>query len=180
MSHEPPIPPESSSPYPLQPPPTRKKAKRKQQQPRAAKTPAEPSTNGQDERGTALVVVDSPEAQGDAASSERTSPIIGVGAAVALGAAAAVTGLFYAKRRSAAADKAKRTSQSSTKRTGDDKAKRGGADRRRVAAGQPYEVSYFARKHGLSAADARAIIKQAGNDRDRANQLAGQRKEAGK
>ena len=42
------------------------------------------------------------------------------------------------------------------------KTKRGrAADRRRIALGQAYEVSYFARKHGLTAAEARDIIKQA-------------------
>jgi hypothetical protein len=172
MSHEPPVPPESTSPYPIEQPPTRKKAKRKQPT-RAAGTKA----TADNEPGTALVVVDTPETQDDAPAPDKTGPIIGVGAAVALGAAAAVTGIFYAKRRSAAAASAKkRATQSSAKRSGDDKAKRGGADRRRVASGQPYEVSYFARKHGLSTAEARAIIKQAGNDRARANQLAGQRK----
>ena len=50
------------------------------------------------------------------------------------------------------------------------------ADPARVAAGQPYEVSYFARKHGLSAADARAIIKEAGPSRAKANQLVKDRK----
>jgi Protein of unknown function (DUF3606) len=54
----------------------------------------------------------------------------------------------------------------------DDKSKRGGADRRRVARGQAYEVSYFARKHGLTAGQARKIIEQAGGSRERANRLA--------
>lgn len=50
--------------------------------------------------------------------------------------------------------------------------KRGGADRRRVAAGQPYEVGYFARKHGLSREQAEKIIKQTGGDREKANAAA--------
>lgn len=54
----------------------------------------------------------------------------------------------------------------------DDTSKRGAADRRRVAAGQPYEVSYFARKHGLDLDQARRIIKEAGNDREKANAAA--------
>jgi hypothetical protein len=53
------------------------------------------------------------------------------------------------------------------------KTKRGrAADRRRIARGQPYEVNYFARKHGLTAAEAREIIKQAGGNREKANHLA--------
>jgi hypothetical protein len=54
----------------------------------------------------------------------------------------------------------------------DSKSKRGGADRRRVAASQPYEVSYFARKHGLSREQAEKIIKQTGGDREKANAAA--------
>ncbi|MEW9838606.1 DUF3606 domain-containing protein [Mesorhizobium marinum] len=45
-------------------------------------------------------------------------------------------------------------------------------DRKRVAAGQPYELNYFARKHHLSKEQAVAIVKKAGNDRDKANKLA--------
>jgi len=54
----------------------------------------------------------------------------------------------------------------------DDKSKRGANDRSRVAAGEPYEVNYFARKHGLSREEAQKIIKQAGGNRDKANQIA--------
>ena len=39
-------------------------------------------------------------------------------------------------------------------------------DRDRVAGGQEYEVEYFARKHGLSAEQARQLIKEHGNSRD--------------
>jgi hypothetical protein len=46
----------------------------------------------------------------------------------------------------------------------DDKSKRGAPDRRQVAADEEYEVSYFAKKHGLSIAQADALIKQHGND----------------
>lgn len=45
-------------------------------------------------------------------------------------------------------------------------------DRGSVAAGQPYELSYFKKKHGLSDEQARDIIKKAGNNRDKANELA--------
>lgn len=45
-----------------------------------------------------------------------------------------------------------------------------------MASGEPYEVSYFARKHGITAAEARAIIKEAGPDREAANALVRRRK----
>jgi hypothetical protein len=47
----------------------------------------------------------------------------------------------------------------------DDKTKRGAADRSRVAGGEAYEVSYFARRHGISTAQAEALIKEHGHDR---------------
>jgi hypothetical protein len=49
-------------------------------------------------------------------------------------------------------------------------------DRRLVAQSQQYEVAYFARKHRLSAADARAILQRAGRSRDKANELADKEK----
>lgn len=55
----------------------------------------------------------------------------------------------------------------------DNKKKRGAPDRRRVALGEPYEVRYFARKHDISTAKARAIIKKAGGNREKADRLAG-------
>jgi len=51
-----------------------------------------------------------------------------------------------------------------------------GSDRQRVAAGQAYELHYFMRKHGLTMAQARDIIKEAGNSREKANALAEERK----
>jgi predicted metal-binding transcription factor (methanogenesis marker protein 9) len=54
----------------------------------------------------------------------------------------------------------------------DDKTKTGAADRSRVSGGEPYEVKYFADKHGISMERARQIIHEAGNDRARADQLA--------
>lgn len=47
----------------------------------------------------------------------------------------------------------------------DDKTKVGEADRRTVAGDEPYEVEYFARKHGLSAEQARDLIARIGNNR---------------
>jgi hypothetical protein len=54
----------------------------------------------------------------------------------------------------------------------DDRRKRGSRDRRRVAAGQGYEVNYFATKHGLTRQQARDLIKRIGNDRDKLNAAA--------
>ena len=51
----------------------------------------------------------------------------------------------------------------------DNKRKRGKADRARVAGGEGYEVSYFARKHGITAEQTRALIKKVGNNRDKLN-----------
>jgi hypothetical protein len=51
----------------------------------------------------------------------------------------------------------------------DNKTKLGGGDRRRIAASQPYEVSYFARKHGISRDQAEKIVKAAGGNREKAN-----------
>ena len=47
----------------------------------------------------------------------------------------------------------------------DDKTKTGKPDRSRVAGGESYEVSYFARKHGFTTEQARELIARIGNDR---------------
>lgn len=49
----------------------------------------------------------------------------------------------------------------------DSKKKRGKADRARIAATQPSEVNYVARKYRVSAAAVRAAIKKVGNSRDK-------------
>ncbi|HEY8591536.1 MAG TPA: DUF3606 domain-containing protein [Sphingomicrobium sp.] len=54
----------------------------------------------------------------------------------------------------------------------DNKSKRGGRDRSRAAGGQGYELGYFARKHGLSRDQARALITKVGNDREKLNAAA--------
>lgn len=54
----------------------------------------------------------------------------------------------------------------------DNKNLRGEPDRSRVSGSEPYEVEYFARKHGISMERAREIIRQAGNARAKADQLA--------
>lgn len=48
----------------------------------------------------------------------------------------------------------------------DDKSIIGGADRRQVAADEAYEVEYFARRHGITAQQARDLIAQHGNNRE--------------
>lgn len=64
----------------------------------------------------------------------------------------------------------------------DDKTKQGSQDRSRVAGDEPYEVAYFASKHGLTQAQARELIDRVGNDRAEldaaAEKLNGERKEA--
>ena len=42
-------------------------------------------------------------------------------------------------------------------------------DSSRVAAGQGYEVNYFARKHRITKQQAEDLIKQVGNNRDKLN-----------
>jgi hypothetical protein len=48
----------------------------------------------------------------------------------------------------------------------DDKANRGEPDRSRISGSETYEVNFFAEKHGISAAQARDLIKRHGNDRE--------------
>jgi hypothetical protein len=52
-------------------------------------------------------------------------------------------------------------------------------DRKLVAKSQQYEVAYFARKHRISAADARGILQAAGRSREKANALAAHSKAQG-
>ena len=58
----------------------------------------------------------------------------------------------------------------------DDKSNTGGARRIRVAQHQPYEVAFFAQKHGLSTAEARIIIERFGPRRERCDEAAERRK----
>lgn len=48
----------------------------------------------------------------------------------------------------------------------DNKAKQGQQDRSRVAGNEPYEVTYFASKHGLTQEQARELIARIGNNRE--------------
>jgi len=54
----------------------------------------------------------------------------------------------------------------------DDKTITGDADRRRVSGDQGYELRYFARKHGLTTAQAMDLIRRIGNDRAKLNEAA--------
>lgn len=45
-------------------------------------------------------------------------------------------------------------------------------DRRQVAGAQGYELRYFARKHGLTTAQAMDLIRRIGNDRAKLNEAA--------
>jgi hypothetical protein len=54
----------------------------------------------------------------------------------------------------------------------DNRKDRGGRDRSRVAAGQGYELGYFARKHGISRDQAKQLIAKVGNDRAKLNAAA--------
>lgn len=47
----------------------------------------------------------------------------------------------------------------------DDKSKQDARDRNQVAADEDYELDYFAEKHGLTRAEARALIEKHGNGR---------------
>jgi hypothetical protein len=60
----------------------------------------------------------------------------------------------------------------------DDKSKRGAGDRARVAGGEGYEVSYFARKHDVTTQQAEDLIKKVGNDREKLNEAAAKLKKA--
>ena len=50
---------------------------------------------------------------------------------------------------------------------------RGGGDRNRVSAEEPYELEYFARKHGITTEQARELIGRVGNDRASLDEAAG-------
>lgn len=49
-------------------------------------------------------------------------------------------------------------------------------DPKLVASKQAYEVSYFARKHGITTETARELLKDAGPSREKANDLATKKK----
>lgn len=57
----------------------------------------------------------------------------------------------------------------------DDTTVQGAADRSQVAAGEGYEVAYFAKKHGMTQKAARALIAEVGNDREKLDAAAAAR-----
>jgi hypothetical protein len=61
----------------------------------------------------------------------------------------------------------------------DNKKARGKADRSKVSKSEAYEVAYFARKHGISAAQTRALIDKVGNSRTKLAAAAKKLKGAG-
>ena len=58
----------------------------------------------------------------------------------------------------------------------DNKQMQDGRDRAKVNAEEPYEVSYFAEKHGISAEQARKILASAGSSRKAADEAAARQK----
>ena len=58
----------------------------------------------------------------------------------------------------------------------DDKSKQGKGDRSKVAAGEGYEVAYFAQKHDITAEQARELIARFGNDRGKLDAAAAELK----
>jgi hypothetical protein len=54
----------------------------------------------------------------------------------------------------------------------DDKNQTGGRDRATVAGSEPYEVEYFAEKHGLTMEQARDLISSVGNSREKLDEAA--------
>ena len=170
MTHQRPLPDAAVSPYPIHPAPIDEAA-----EPAVFTIP----TRGEDEArrpGAGLT---------DRFALPENLPlsVIGMGAAIGLGVAAVVGAVLYGRRKSkpeaepAPAPRPRRSARTGKaaaagKKSADDKSKRGTPDRVRVAGGEPYEVNYFARKHGLTPTKARAIIAQAGSDRAKANALA--------
>jgi hypothetical protein len=98
--------------------------------------------------------------------------LAGIGAAF-LGSAALAA--WYFRRDKKPAPAARNTTRKPATSSSASKPRKS-SDAALVAAGQPYEVSYFARKHGLSTDEVRAIFKEAGPSRSKANELAKARK----
>ena len=98
-----------------------------------------------------------PRSIDDAPMISSSARLLGIG--VALIGASALAALLVRRRKPA-------------RPAGRSPGRRQSADRKRIAASQPYEVAYFARKHGLSSKEARAIIAEAGSSRAKANEIA--------
>ena len=85
MTHQPPVPKEATSPYPLHPAPIPEEVKVR-----------------------AAAAAEAEKRDDEAPSRPSQSTVFGIGAAVALGAAAALGGLLYARRSPASPQKPKR------------------------------------------------------------------------
>jgi hypothetical protein len=57
----------------------------------------------------------------------------------------------------------------SKEQDGGQQVEKGASDRRQVAAGEGYEVRYFARKYGIRKDEAEQLIARIGNDREKLN-----------
>jgi hypothetical protein len=171
MTQKPPLPAAAQTPFPLHPVPHEANGK-----PAffASDTPASDTAT---ERYTLADRLSLPEA--------LSNNVIAIGAAIGLGVAALAGALFYRGRvkpeakptrrsRTAAKSPAKPSRSRAAKTTPPAKA---ASPIKGSAADGAYDVSYFARKHGLSPDEARAILAEAGADRTRANTLAKSRKD---
>ena len=159
MTHQPPVPEAAQSPYPLQP---------------AAHND-----------GAKLVATPAPD---PSVAIEPTvlAQLAGIGAAFVGSAALAAWYFRRGKKQAPAARKSGTRKTAAPKTAARTSAPRKAATTRAtprkssdaalVAGGQPYEVSYFARKHGLSTDAVRDIFKEAGPSRAKANALAKERK----
>lgn len=148
MTHLPPLPDAASAPYPPHPAPI------PEEQKEAARELAE-------RQATDVAGLEASEAR-----RKRAVFMIGVG----LGSTMLVGATAFGVRLYSHLARTARSTPPPRKRAS------GGPDRARAAASEPYEVRYFARKHGISAAVAREIITEAGPDRKAANALALARK----
>ncbi len=200
MTHQRPIPEDQTSPYPLQPEPITADAPAdtvKQKQARAKAKADEADASAETTEGktglsnTVLTVgaaigVTAAAAVGGLLYSRRrgakAAPKADAPAAKPRKASTAKSAATRSPAKKAngskkaaatsAAPAATATKPATKRKSGDDKTKRDGRDSAKVSATEPYEVKYFARKHGLSADEARDIIKAAGSDRKKANKLA--------
>lgn len=152
MTHQPPVPEAGTSPYPLHPEPIY-------------------------EENTLAAAAADAKSRAVSQNAKRRREAGAVTAIAFSTVAAAAIGLLMFRRSMAQSPLAKVKAAKRT-RAGDNKRKPGKADRARVAASEPYEVTYFARKHRITAAEARAIIKEAGPNRAAANALAARRTKA--
>ncbi len=60
----------------------------------------------------------------------------------------------------------------------DDKTKHGASDRNKVSKSEAYELKYFANKHGVTVAQAEALMDKHGNERATLDKAAGKLKKS--